>query len=474
MVYENLKAAIKQAIKQNGNQEITGNLLQSTLLNIVNTLGADYKFLGFASPSTVPPTSEEGRLFYFASKAGEYINFPTTGENTQVVTGEGLYLFTKEADSDYWKAEILIEILQELGTDKDKVLSQRESSLIASYNSEVINYRTENTKGFLSSTNTFIDTETYVSKTTGYIKVKEGDVYLYRGISRDNGFGCLVFNKDFKVIKTFKAESENDYVEFVMPENAYCARFSSFVPTGSNVILDVIPKSNLSYTNNLSFKKWIACGDSFTHGDFTGYDGEQLLKATFDYGPYSGRLKVYPFYIGNRVKNFIVKNEAKNGLTLRDFVKNETYKSICETYNRIDYITLYFGINDDHQNVTIGTIDDTLEDNTFYGYWNTLLTYLVTNFTNIRIGIIVSNGLGSSEYSKAERAVAKKYGIPYLDFAADEKLPYLIRQNERSDISPAIKKIKEDYFAVSSTNRHPNEKAHSIESEFIEQFLLSL
>lgn len=39
--YDNLKDAIKQVIKQNNNQEITGNLLQSTLLNIVSTIGAD-------------------------------------------------------------------------------------------------------------------------------------------------------------------------------------------------------------------------------------------------------------------------------------------------------------------------------------------------------------------------------------------------------------------------------------------------
>lgn len=39
MAYENLKSAIKQAIKNNNNQEITGNLLQSTLLNIVDTIG---------------------------------------------------------------------------------------------------------------------------------------------------------------------------------------------------------------------------------------------------------------------------------------------------------------------------------------------------------------------------------------------------------------------------------------------------
>lgn len=38
MAYENLKNAIRQAIKQNGNQEITGPILQSTLLNIVDNI----------------------------------------------------------------------------------------------------------------------------------------------------------------------------------------------------------------------------------------------------------------------------------------------------------------------------------------------------------------------------------------------------------------------------------------------------
>lgn len=41
MAYENLKNAIRQAIKQNGNQEITGNLLQSTLLSTVTELEKD-------------------------------------------------------------------------------------------------------------------------------------------------------------------------------------------------------------------------------------------------------------------------------------------------------------------------------------------------------------------------------------------------------------------------------------------------
>ena len=125
MAYENLKSAIKQAIKQNDDQEITGDLLQSTLLSIVDTLGTDYKFLGFAKPSTVPPTSEECRLFYFASKAGEYINFPTTGGNTHIVTEEGLYLFTKEATEPRWNSDKIFEIAQTTGEAEDKTMSQK-------------------------------------------------------------------------------------------------------------------------------------------------------------------------------------------------------------------------------------------------------------------------------------------------------------------------------------------------------------
>ena len=125
MAYENLKNAIKQAIKQNGNQEITGNLLQSTLLNIVNTLGADYKFLGFAMPSTVPPTSEEGRLFYFASEVGEYPNFKRSDESEYVNIGPGVSVITKEANSNFWNANVLVDIVQTTGEAYDSIMSQK-------------------------------------------------------------------------------------------------------------------------------------------------------------------------------------------------------------------------------------------------------------------------------------------------------------------------------------------------------------
>ena len=125
MAYEDLKKAIKQAIKQNDNQEITGNLLQSTLLNVVNTIGADYKFLGFATPSTVPPASEEGNLFYFAITPGNYSNFRTSTGNLVISVENGIFFFTKNATDSYWNSNKVFEIVQTTGNAEDKAMSQK-------------------------------------------------------------------------------------------------------------------------------------------------------------------------------------------------------------------------------------------------------------------------------------------------------------------------------------------------------------
>lgn len=72
--YEQLKEAIRNVIKQNGRQEITGQILQSTLLSIVSNVGENASFAGVAIPSTVPATSDKN-IFYIAGKKGTYANF---------------------------------------------------------------------------------------------------------------------------------------------------------------------------------------------------------------------------------------------------------------------------------------------------------------------------------------------------------------------------------------------------------------
>lgn len=69
-----LKAAIADVIKTNDNQEITGQILQNTLNNIVNTVGENATFVGIATTATNPGTPD-GPVFYIASTAGDYPNF---------------------------------------------------------------------------------------------------------------------------------------------------------------------------------------------------------------------------------------------------------------------------------------------------------------------------------------------------------------------------------------------------------------
>lgn len=86
-----LKKAIADVIKTNGNQEITGAIMQQTLMSIVDTVGGNAQFGGVAVPSTVPADTD-GSLFYLASTQGTYPNF----NNIEVDASE-MAVFTKDA-----------------------------------------------------------------------------------------------------------------------------------------------------------------------------------------------------------------------------------------------------------------------------------------------------------------------------------------------------------------------------------------
>ena len=72
--YATLKAAVADVIKTNGDNEITGAILQQTLLAIIDSLGAGYQFAGVAEPSTNPGTPDQ-RIFYITKGSGNFANF---------------------------------------------------------------------------------------------------------------------------------------------------------------------------------------------------------------------------------------------------------------------------------------------------------------------------------------------------------------------------------------------------------------
>lgn len=119
--WDNLKAAIQDVIKENGNEEITGQVLQNTLLSIVNNLGENATFAGLATPTTNPGTPD-GVIFYVATQQGTYQYF----NNLVVNKGETAILLYK---TNWTKISIAVipavpNVLQNSGTSPTDVMSQ--------------------------------------------------------------------------------------------------------------------------------------------------------------------------------------------------------------------------------------------------------------------------------------------------------------------------------------------------------------
>ena len=114
--WSDLKAAVAEVIKTNGNNEITGQILQDTLSSIISNVGANATLVGEATPTT-NPGAPDGNVFYFATQAGTYTNFGS------VVLNEGLNILLWNGTS--WAVTNVMNIVQELGTSENAVMSQK-------------------------------------------------------------------------------------------------------------------------------------------------------------------------------------------------------------------------------------------------------------------------------------------------------------------------------------------------------------
>lgn len=100
-----LKKAIADVIKTNDNQEITGAIMQQTLMSIVDNVGGNAQFAGVAVPSTAPEDTD-GSVFYLASTQGTYPNF----SGIKVDASE-IAVFTKNTAGTWVKTSLPIQHL---------------------------------------------------------------------------------------------------------------------------------------------------------------------------------------------------------------------------------------------------------------------------------------------------------------------------------------------------------------------------
>jgi hypothetical protein len=163
MAYDQIKESIKAVIKENGNYEITGNVLQTVLLSMVDTLGPEYQFLGIATKSTVPVVVE-GNSFYITVEVGTYTNFKNSGNTAITVNQLGILTST---NGTVWNFTPIF-----IGVSKDKG---------EVFNDYVNNKATEN----------YSHAEGSVTKANGYSSHAEGTKGIATGAeSHVEGYNC--------------------------------------------------------------------------------------------------------------------------------------------------------------------------------------------------------------------------------------------------------------------------------------------
>ena len=332
-------------------------------------------------------------------------------------------------------------------------------------------------QGFLKSADGAINSSDLLhSQITDYVLVVPDEKILYCGNGSSSVACACFYDENFSFISSVVPNSgPSPYkIEITVPSNAMFARFASRASDEDDHICELIvkPKQEDMYVNGLSNKKWYACGDSFTEGAYV-FSNYNPSNKYFETGKYANKLKSYPYYIGNRT-NCDVFNIALSGSTLA-YVSSQpnNYSFSYDKYKTIpsdvDYITLWFGINDSAYNVPIGNdTDDT--NTTFKGAWNIVLNYLLEHCPNAHIGIIASNNL-SRTYVDATIAMAKRWGVAYLDMNADT-VPMM--QATLHNATQKAKDLAISKYAISDTNMHPNFFGHEFESRFIENWMLGI
>lgn len=160
--YEELKAAVASVIKTNGNQEITGQVLQNTLTALISQIGANATFAGIATPSTVPGTPDQN-VFYIASKPGIYANFGGIELVDQVLILTNKNGYWVKFDAGITTAAKVAELeersnansayikltLQYIGVDIPYMIEVGKKYKLT-YNGDISNYRSNNIYGYTS------------------------------------------------------------------------------------------------------------------------------------------------------------------------------------------------------------------------------------------------------------------------------------------------------------------------------------
>ena len=331
--------------------------------------------------------------------------------------------------------------------------------------------------GFYKPSRTFSSSTTNRQYKSNLIAVKEG--YHINVTSKGDASTLNYISYDGNMSPVSVVSGQTLNTQIVVPSGVMFYEFFSY-PTALVVEVEEFTGSSAGGGdggNILEGKSYVAIGDSFT---------APIGSETIDTGMYAGMSKVYPYIIANR-NNMLVINQGASGSVLNGYIAQSRYNDIPASVN---YITIWYGINDTGHGISIGTVDDEPETiasetgTTTCGGFNWLFKWLYTNRPLAHIGVIIT------DYTEAKRreaiiACCQKWGVPYLDLY-DPTIPMIrtrggTKYEHSTDIAPLgyvevcadAKALRNTVFSTnpSQTNIHPNNTCHEWQSTFIEAFM---
>lgn len=246
-----LKAAIADVIKANGNQEITGAILQNALNNIVTSVGEYAAFAGIANTTTNPGTPD-GPVFYLAFENGTYSNFNgiTLKSEVAILLLENNSWVKKETQiakmshsplkRDYISGDITIndnkiELTESSSTEYVKLDCTNTPCIIIN---ERIDFTTHNGIYWVDENSNIIKAF-YTTDNNSNITI-ESNVVLYRPINAKYIYIKKESNSNFNfsipvIFDTIYPECFNTYSNFYNYDNFKKGEFT-FAPTKGNIL----------------------------------------------------------------------------------------------------------------------------------------------------------------------------------------------------------------------------------------------
>lgn len=335
------------------------------------------------------------------------------------------------------------------------------------------------------------------SSTTDFIEVNAGDIFLVSSQARYNTCGIAYYNSSKTFIQAGLCNNDSSvYIanneEVIVPAGAFYVRFCTYGYSSNPLNIQKLEQLPLKHSvyrlsqmideaqpgNCLAGKKYVACGDSFTEGDFTNYvdANGKSAKDSDAYDEGMKMYKTYPWWIATR-NGMTLVNEAKCGSDFTNISRASNPFSV-DRYAAVptdaDYITLMFGLNETgigEDSSLIGTNTDTTNA-TLWGAYNIVFEHFLTNMPYAKIGVIIADAWMTENYANAVKEICKYWGIPYLELKSED-VPMGIGGRYTTTSSKA-KQLRNNAFQVSDSDSHPNVKAHEYRSTIIENFLRSL